>query len=108
MKRTSRTFRTLLTTCAAALALATFGVGTATAATPACNLAKTSLAEAKATDTTQQRALAALKTQRATKVNAGDVAAVGQLNVQIGSASGYANTTDSALASAQARKNRDC
>jgi hypothetical protein len=105
----TRSAKTPLIVTAVALTLsATFGVGTAAAATPACNLAKTALAEAKATDTTQQRALAALKSQRATKVNAGDVAEVGRLNVLIGSASGYANTTDSALASAQARKNRDC
>jgi len=87
--------------------------GTASAQTAGittCAQAQTHLAnqqaglrEASATDSVQQGSLAALKRERATAASRGGVERVGQLNVQIGSASGYASTTESSKILFQAR-----
>ncbi len=95
----------------------TAGAGVAGAATPTaaptaptCAAAKQDvtnaqarLAEATPTRTRTANEVAAQKTARQSAINAGNVALVGQINVQLGSSTAMFNTMDSAVASAQAR-----
>jgi hypothetical protein len=88
-------------------------VGVANAATPvspACSTAKQDvvLAQARVNEATPTRTqvgnrVTEQKTARQTAINAGNVALVGQINVQLGSSTATFNTIDSAVASAQAQ-----
>jgi hypothetical protein len=91
----------------------TAGAGAAQASTPdsaACAAAKQQVVLAQssvdeATPTRNQYAtqVANQKASRQNAINAGNVALVGQINVQLGSSTALYNTMDSSVASAQAR-----
>ncbi|MET1072729.1 MAG: hypothetical protein ABWY11_08810 [Umezawaea sp.] len=78
--------------------------------TVACADAKTqvSLAQARVTDAVSTRdaiggQVGAQKASRQTAINAGDVTAVGRINVQLGSSTAFYTTMDSAVTVAQAQ-----
>jgi hypothetical protein len=89
-------------------------VGVANAASPvspACATAKQDvvLAAARVSEATPTRTQAAnkvtaQKTARQNAINTGNVALVGQINVQLGSSTAMFNTMDSAVAGAQAQQ----
>jgi hypothetical protein len=91
----------------------TIGAGAAQAATPAsaaCTsamqqvvYAQSRVNEATPTRTTLANQVAAQKASRQTAINAGNVAQVGQINVQLGSSTALYNSMDSEVASAQAQ-----
>ena len=91
----------------------TAAVGAAQAATPnsaACTAAKaqvgyaqSSLDEATPTRNLYATQVSTQKTNRQNAIKAGNVALVGQINVQLGSSTALYNSTDSAVATAQAR-----
>lgn len=97
-----------------ALALGmTAGTGVASAAAPvsaACSdarqqvgFAQARVDEAGSSRTRLGARVNSQKTARQAAINAGDVARVGQINVQLGSSTALYNTMDSSLASAQAQ-----
>ncbi len=91
----------------------TAGTGAAQASTPAsatCTAAKqqvvfaqSSLNEATPTRNLYATQVSNQKASRQNAINAGNVALVGQINVQLGSSTALYNSMDSAVASAQAR-----
>ena len=115
-----RNNKIILTGLGVALAFGlTTGTGVAGAATPTAPTAPTTptcaaatqeltnaqarLAEATPTRTLAANEVAAQKAARQNAINAGNVALVGQINVQLGSSTATFNTTDGAVAGAQAR-----
>ncbi len=99
-------------TTGAGLAQAAPSTGTAAARaeTPACSAAKSqvSLAQARVTEamgtrTEIGRQVTAQKTARQGAINAGNVDAVGRINVQLGSSTAMYTTMDSAVTVAQAQ-----
>jgi hypothetical protein len=78
--------------------------------TSACSAAKlqVSLAQARVAEATTTRTqiggqVSAQKSSRQTAINAGDVEAVGRINVQLGSSTAIYNTMDSSVTVAQAQ-----
>ena len=76
---------------------------TCAAATQEVTNAQARLAEATPTRTLAANEVAAQKAARQNAINAGNVALVGQINVQLGSSTATFTTTDGAVAGAQAR-----
>jgi hypothetical protein len=76
---------------------------TCAAATQELTNAQARLAEATPTRTLAANEVTAQKAARQNAINAGNVALVGQINVQLGSSTATFTTTDGAVAGAQAR-----
>ena len=76
---------------------------TCSAAKLQVTLAQARVAEAMTTRTQVGGQVSAQKSSRQTAINAGDVEAVGRINVQLGSSTAIYNTMDSAVTVAQAQ-----